>query len=93
MRPLRRMLLGSALIVATAITNVTPAHADSGTFTSNDGPTCSWFGSGSLYNVSCSGYSRAAGGYVSYDCDYSVFGSSVSWSCRDRNGNSWRGSR
>lgn len=85
--------LGTALIVA-----FTPlaALADSGSFTSDDGPTCSWTGSsGSGYvDIDCSGYSRRAGGYVRYSCTYYFYGGgSADWSCRDSDGNTWRGSR
>lgn len=84
------MALGAALVIA-----LTPAvaSADFGTYETADGPSCSWSGSGGFYMIDCSGYSRRAGGYVSYHCDYTVFGQTASWSCRDSYGNTWRGSR
>jgi hypothetical protein len=69
------------------------AQAESGSFITNDGLTCSYSGSGSMYTVYCSGFSHKAGGYVSYNCDYMILGSSASWTCRDMHGNSWRGSK
>jgi len=82
-------------IAATALLAIgaTGALADYGTYNTNDGPSCSYSGSGSMYTFDCSGYSRSAGGYVRYSCDYTVYGSSASWSCRDSNGATWRGSR
>ena len=86
----------AAGIAATALLAIgaTGALADYGTFDTNDGPSCTYSGSGSMYTIDCSGYSRSTGGYVRYSCDYNVYsGGSADWSCRDSNGTRWRGSR
>lgn len=89
---MRRTLI-AALIALAAAALPAVASADSGNFTTNDGPSCSWTGFGSMYSISCSGYSFATGGYTSYTCDLFVYGPhSSSWTCRDMRGNTWRGS-
>lgn len=87
---MKRLILAFACSLALAFPGV--AHADSGTYTLDDGTTCNWMGSYGYYYLDCSGYSRAAGGYLSYHCDVQVIGTYRSWSCRDTHGNSWRGS-
>lgn len=86
-----KTLLAAALCVALTLATATTARGDSGSLTTDDGQTCFWFGSGSLYTMSCSGYSRSAGGFIS--CEYDITGQSVSWRCRDGHGTTWRGSR
>lgn len=69
------------------------ALAASGYYTDQDGLSCSWFGSGSMYQIHCSGFIRWTSHYYSYDCTVYVYGSySRSWTCRDINGATWRGS-
>jgi len=93
MPQLHRVLLVGALL-ATVTAAVSPAGADSGRFHADDGPLCSYIGSGSSYSVNCSGYSRSARSDVRYSCDYAVYGGgTVRWRCRDGDGNRWSGSR
>ena len=83
--------LGAALILT-----LTPAtaFADYGSFTQDDGPSCTYNGSGSMYNIDCSGYSRSARGYVNYSCEYFFYsGGSAEWNCHDINGARWHGSK
>jgi hypothetical protein len=89
-----RALIIAIGLAAALITTSGVAHADSGTFTQDDGPTCSWSSFGSSASMDCSGYSRSAGGYVSYHCEYQFSGfGSYSYQCRDQRGNRWQGSR
>lgn len=88
----RAIAIVVTLVLSALWGSAIPALADSGSYTTNSGESCTWFGSGSLIHVSCSGY-RPSGRYVNYNCDISRFGSMMSWQCRDINGNSWSGSR
>jgi hypothetical protein len=88
---MKRILASLALLGALATPSV--ARADTGYYSTDDGPSCTWQSyTRSSYGIDCSGYSRAAGTYVAYHCDLDVFGSSRSWSCRNINGDTWRGS-
>ena len=88
------LVTAAALLAAVTAAAVSPAGADSGRFSADDGPSCSYIGSGSSYSVNCSGYSRSARSDVRYSCDYAVYGGgAVSWRCRDGDGNRWSGSR
>ena len=86
----RTAILGAVLaLVLTAGTSL--AQSSNGSFTAAGGESCTWNGFGSSVQMYCSGYSR--GTYVSYNCDFQYFGSSLSYQCRDQHGNSWSGSR
>lgn len=85
--------LGAALIVSLTA-GPAVARADSGSFMTDDGPSCFYSGLGGSYTIDCSGYSRSAGRFVRYSCDYQIYGyGSASWTCRDGDGNRWSGSR
>lgn len=89
---MRNIVLAAALMAALAWPQ--SAHAATGTYSSDDGPDCSWYSLGEhLFEIDCSGYSRSAREYVSYHCTMEIYPGSSSWNCRDRNGNTWRGSR
>ena len=91
---MRRLVLAGVVGALLSLATAGPALADYGTFTNDEGLSCTYSGSGRNYDIHCSGYSIRAGRYVSYNCDYYFYGGgSASWSCRDLNGNTWRGSR
>lgn len=67
------------------------ARADSGSFSTDDGQSCTYFGNPGLYQVSCSGYNWRAGTTIA--CEYTVMSGSVTYRCRGGNGGTWSGSR
>lgn len=84
--------------MALAPTVSAQTESGNGGYNTTDGPYCNYNFSGNYEHIQCSGYSRIAGGYVNYNCDINFNGayfgnsSSYSYSCRDINGNTWRGS-
>lgn len=90
---MRRLIIIAALALS-ALVAPGVALADTGQYTTSDGPSCNWYGQGTLYMVSCSGYSRSSGQFTSYNCDVTIFSSMTSWNCRSMmDGATWSGSR
>jgi hypothetical protein len=86
-----RALLAASIALALAAGTGTPALAASGSYTASGGESCSWFGD-TMMTVSCSGYNRRAGGFVSYNCTIYRWSSGSSWNCRSSDGATWSGS-
>ena len=80
---------------AMLLVGASPAFAQysSGTYTDRDGLSCSWYSySESMVTTQCSGYSYRYNAFLSYSCDYTIWGQSVSWDCRSTDGAHWSGS-
>jgi len=89
MRLACRLLVISTVLVLTFVGGLSPVLADSGSYTDANGTSCTWFGSGTMYSIDCSG-----GMSTGYSCDLSIWSRMMSsWSRRDRNGATWTGSR
>jgi hypothetical protein len=89
-----RLLLGSSLLLAISLVSTPQVRAESGYYTSDDGPWCYFSNAGTTSRIICFGYSRTSGGLVQYHCDYRTHSaSSVEWACADNYGNRWGSAR
>ena len=87
-----RRLIVVAAVVAGVLLAPGVARAQGGTFTTADGPTCTYTGFGGSYQVDCSGYSFRARRFVMFSCTYYIQGGSSQYWCRDTlNGTTWSG--
>ena len=78
----------SVLLLAISLIGAPPVRGESGYYISDDGPWCYFSSTGERLAITCSGFSRAAGGFVHYACDYRG-PHWVEWTCTDSYGNRW----